>query len=141
MRLGPREKDADMLERLLDISNKSFDGVERPPREAFKAHFLDDEVFTGDCLTPYSFAIVTERGGPYIWTIAVIDWMRRTGEASRLLKEIAEYYKPDNPEIKLACKVDNVAAQIMYLKAGYRVVRVMPRYYGAEDGLLLRRIL
>ena len=57
------------------------------------------------------------------------------------VKEINEHYK-DREHIQLMCQVDNWEAQRVYLKNGFRVVRVAPRYYGiAGDGILMRRTL
>lgn len=144
MKLGDREKDEDMFRRLLNISDKSFDGYERPPERFFKAHFTEDDVFVDSTLAPNAFAIVYEnRDGRYLWSIAVISGLRKNGLGTELLKEIEGYYRPmaNTTQIELSCKVDNWQAQRVYLKMGYRVVRVLPRYYGSEDGLLMRRVL
>lgn len=138
MILTAREKDADMFGRLLRISDDSFTGVERPPAGIFKAHFDADDVFVDSTLTPAAFAIVTQRGGPYIWSIAVQESLRGQGVGGALLQELAKFY--DGRDIQLTCNVNNWTAQIAYLKNGYRVVRVMPRYYGIEDGVLMRRV-
>jgi ribosomal-protein-alanine N-acetyltransferase len=141
MRLTIREKDGEMCRRLLRISDDSFSGIERPPVETFEAHFLEDEVFVDNSLTPGAFAIVTQRGGPYIWSIAVRPDLRGAGVGKALLTEVTEYYRTVHQAvtISLTCKVDNVAAQVLYLKHGFRPVRVLPRYYAAEgDGVMMR---
>jgi [ribosomal protein S18]-alanine N-acetyltransferase len=139
MRLTSREKDQDMFRRLLKISDDSFTGVERPPSHIFLTHFQEDDVFVDSALTPGAFAIVTQRGGPYIWSIAVQPSMRGQGVATALLKELAETYFESS--IQLTCNVNNWVAQRVYLANGYRVVRVMPRYYGVDDGVLMRRMI
>lgn len=143
MKLTARDKDSAIYDALLNISNKSFDGIERPPHGIFATHFNEDEVFVDNELGPSGFAFVTQRGGPYIWSIAVISGLRHMGIGSGLLKEVIEYYKGIGSEtISLTCKVDNVPAQVLYLKNGFRPVRVRPRYYAAEgDGVLMRRVL
>jgi ribosomal-protein-alanine N-acetyltransferase len=142
MRLPACEKDESMLQRLLGISDKSFDGVERPPARTFKEHCRAGEVFVDDSLTPCAFAIVIDRGGPYIWSIAVVSGLRKNGIGSTLLKEIEDYYRGlASATVQLTCRIENWQAQRVYLKMGYRVVRVVPRYYGFEDGLLMRRVL
>ncbi len=143
MRLTNREKNADMFVRLLQISDESFSGIQRPPRDIFKTHFYEDDVFVDSELTPGAFAIVTQRSGPYLWSIATEPSLRGKGVGGALLKEVQKYYREaDAATISLTCKVDNVAAQMLYLKNGFRPVRVIPRYYAAEgDGVLYRKTL
>lgn len=141
MRLTQRDKDNAMLRSLLIISDKSFCGVERPPFETFNAHFDEDDVFVDNELAPKAFAIVTQRGGPYVWSFAVDPDERGKGKAKALLSEVTRYYREVHQAvtISLTCRVNNVAAQGLYLKHGFRPVRVLPRYYAAEgDGVMMR---
>jgi ribosomal protein S18 acetylase RimI-like enzyme len=140
MKLSDREKDRDMLTRLLAISDQSFSGVERPPYEVFRDHFNDSDVFVDCSIRPAAFAIVTDRGGPYIWSIAVQPSLRKQGIGAALLREVIAYYRnQEQMHIALTCKVDNVPAQILYLKTGFRPVRVMKEYYAKEgDGVTMR---
>jgi ribosomal protein S18 acetylase RimI-like enzyme len=140
MRLTAREKDSDMFERLLRINDESFNLDERASREKFKALFDANAVYVDSALTPAAFAIVTDRGGPYVIVIAVTSSLRGQGVGSALLREIAEYSRACGEYgVALMCKIDNWQAQRLYLKNEYRVVRVVPGYYGATDGLLMRR--
>ena len=142
MRLTEREKDADMLERLLTINDKSFELNERASREKFTGLFTAGDVFVDDELQPRAFAIVTERDGPYLVIIAVTSGLQRCGIGTKLLREIDEFYTLGSEcEIKLTCKVENWKAQRLYLKLGYRALRVIPGYYGTENGLVMRRVL
>lgn len=142
MRLSERDKDTFMLERLLAINDKSFAENERASREKFTEHFKNDDVFVNDDLCPTAFAFVTDRDGPYIVVIAVVSGLRKNGLGAKLLKDIEDFYRlGDEVEIKLTCSTENWQAQRLYLKMGYRPVRVIQKYYTTEDGLLMRRIL
>jgi ribosomal protein S18 acetylase RimI-like enzyme len=143
MKLSDREKDRDMLTRLLAISDKSFAGIERPSYDVFRDHFNDSDVFVDSTLTPGAFAIVTDRGGPYVWSIAVQPSLRKQGVGAALMRDVIAYYRnQEQMHLSLTCKVDNVPAQILYLKTGFRPVRVMKDYYAKEgDGVLMRRII
>lgn len=142
MRLTDREKDSDMFERLLRINDASFEVNERASREKLWTNFCSWDVFVDSTFTPGAFAIVTERDGPYLMIIAVQESLRGLGVGAALLKEVADFYTlGSEPYITLMCKVENWRAQRLYLKNGYRVLRVVPKYYGDEDGLMMRRIL
>ena len=130
-----------MLERLLQINDKSFAGNERASREKFTFHFQTDDVFVDNELHPSAFAFVTDRDGPYIIVIAVVSGLRHNGLGTSLLKEIEDFYRLGSEDISLTCSTENWQAQRLYLKMGYRAVRVIPKYYGTEDGLFMRRIL
>ena len=127
------------------INDDSFEGVERPPQGILFAHFMADDVFVLRDLTTeaiYAFAFVTERGGPYIWSIAVTPTYRGAGCGTQLLQEIEEFYRhAGRQSIGLTCKTTN-PAQKLYFDMGYRVEKVAQNYYGLEvDGLFMRRVL
>jgi ribosomal protein S18 acetylase RimI-like enzyme len=87
----------------------------------------------------YAYAIVIEKGGRFLWSIAVRP--RRQGFGTTLLKEIEAFYrKAGRQGISLTCNTHN-PAQKLYFDLGYRVERVLPRYYGEDNGLFMRRIL
>lgn len=141
MKLTQEQKTPEMFECLLALNDKCFEPNERASCDKFKAHFAQDDIFVDHLLLPTAFALVTDRSGPYLMIIAVASEVRHLGLGTMLLKEIEEYYRPHWATIQLTCKVDNWAAQRLYLKHGYRIARVIPRYYGAEDGVLMRRVL
>lgn len=128
------------------ISDESFSGVEQPPHGVLRNRFYNEDVFVlRDQIdfSIYAFAIVTQRDGhPYLWTIAVMPRYRGVGEGADLLEEIILYYaQAGYDEIALTCKIDN-PAQKLYFDFGFRVEKVMQRYYGAEgNGLYMRRDL
>ena len=144
MIVKPEDKTDYMLRTLIQISDESFKGIDRPPHGIFKEHFDRDDVFVRGIPTFTSgFAIVTERGGcPYLWSIAVRLEIRGQGAGRGLLDEIETHYRQQGAQrIELTCKIDN-PAQKLYFDAGYRAFRVAPRYYQHEgDGLMMRRVL
>ena len=142
MRLTAQQKTAGMLATLLAINDKSFEVNERASALKFEALFTAGDVFVDDMFQTRAFAIVTDRDGPYLVVIAVTSGLQRCGIGTKLLREIEDFYTLGSEcEIKLTCKIANWQAQRLYLKLGYRPVRVIPGYYGTEDGLLMGRVL
>lgn len=142
MRLSARERDRDLFEKIWVLNEKSFEPNERAPKETLWAHFQTDDIFVDNELNPTAFAFVTERGGPYLLIIAVVSGLRTLGIGTTLLEEIHDFYTlGSEPYITLTCSVENWRAQRLYLKMGYRAVRVIPKYYRTEDGLMMRRML
>jgi ribosomal-protein-alanine N-acetyltransferase len=142
MRLTAQQKTAEMLATLLAINDKSFAVDERASALKFEALFTAGEVFVDDLFQTRAFAIVTDRDGPYLVVIAVTSGLQRCGIGTKLLREIEDFYTLGSEcEIKLTCKIENWQAQRLYLKLGYRALRVIPGYYGTEDGLLMGRVL
>jgi ribosomal-protein-alanine N-acetyltransferase len=144
MRLTAQQKTAGMLATLLAINDTNFEVNERASALKFEALFTAGEVFVDDLFQTRAFAIVTDRDGPYLVVIAVTRGLQKCGIGTKLLREIEDFYHQsdeDEVEIKLTCKIANWQAQRLYLKLGYRPVRVIPGYYGTEDGLLMGRVL
>ena len=145
MILTAAQKTDAIFEELARMNDAIFTADERASREKLRAHFLQDDIFilkSGVESKIVAFAFVTERGGPYLMIMAVDPAYQKCGNGRLLLDQITEYYSArQRMEISLTCKVDNVAAQVLYLKSGFRPVRVIPKYYGATDGLLMRRCL
>lgn len=132
-------KTKSLFEKLVEIHDASFDGVQRPPVDLLKNYYLNWDTFVlylDD--VPVGFAIVIGRSPEmsYLWTIAVHPEHRGKGVGERLLREIAVSTK--NP-IELTCKVDN-PAQKLYFDNGYRVTGLARDYYGVEGhGLMMRK--
>jgi ribosomal-protein-alanine N-acetyltransferase len=142
MRLTVQQKTAGMLATLLAINDTNFEVNERASALKFEALFTAGEVFVDDLFQTRAFAIVTDRDGPYLVVIAVTSGLQRCGIGTKLLREIEDFYTLGSEcEIKLTCKIENWQAQRLYLKLGYRALRVIPGYYGTEDGLLMGRVL
>lgn len=127
------------------ISDESFDGLERPSELTLRYQYDNCELFvwssTGYDLAAFAMVVSEFSGGPYIWSIATKKDLRGRGFATGLLKEIITFYTEKHEElIDLTVSTDN-PAQKLYFDHGFRVVRVIPRYYGATSGLRMRRSL
>jgi ribosomal protein S18 acetylase RimI-like enzyme len=147
LHLTQKQATTEDFNQIQEISDESFEGVERPPIGILWTHFLTDDVFvsrsTGSESTITAFAIVTDRvGGPYIWSIATHPGLRGCGLGTKLLREIEEHYRLAGCQsISLTCKPTN-PAQKLYFDRGYRVENVIRGYYGSEgNGLFFRRVL
>jgi ribosomal protein S18 acetylase RimI-like enzyme len=128
-----------LLRELWELNNACFPEAERPDFGMFEYIATQGTVFA-----IYSYrselaglAVVTEKeGGPHLWTIAVKCHFRCDGYGGELLDEVHNAF----PTITLTTRIDNVGAQVLYLKHGYRVERILKRYYPNKiDGLFMRR--
>ncbi len=149
MKLTDEQKDK-YIGRLWGITEMCYTGTELPELPFFKrcVKFGDVFVNAADEERLVGYALVntdwnSDSPRPLLRSIAVLRWQRGFGHASRLLEEIANYYKTrDVKEIILHCKQDNVTAQRLYLSHGYLVTHVLRNYYAPEgDGLEMRKIL
>ena len=149
MKLTKEQKD-NSIGRLWEITEMCYTGAELPEFSFFKMCVDSGDVFvnTADEGRLVSYALVntdwnSDSPRPLLRSIAVLRWQRGFGHASRLLEEIANYYKTrDVKEIILQCKQNNVTAQRLYLSHGYLVTHVLRNYYAPEgDGLEMRKIL
>ena len=140
MRLTEKELTGDMLRELYELNNPCFPLDEQPPFAMFEYQATRGNVFvrySDDCTKKWGLAIVTDReGGHHLWTLAVKGTVRGQGVGGDLLCEVHKSF----PEITLHTRIDNIPAQVLYLKNGYRVERVMRGYYPNKiDGLFMRR--
>jgi ribosomal protein S18 acetylase RimI-like enzyme len=146
MRLVTRgDKHFDDIKR---ISDESFTGMECPNAETLRYHYNCGELFVRMMTHPtleseiISYVIVTMSGGePYVWSLATKKEFRGMGIASALLNDVAEWHRLKGDRfLELMVHPDN-PAQKLYFDRGFRVIRVVPRYYGAVNGLRMRRVL
>ena len=140
MRLTESELTGDLLRELHALNNSCFPKELQPPFGEFEYQATRGNVFilrTPTLEQLVGLAIVTDReGGHHLWTLAVGEIYRGWGFAKKLLNEIHAAF----PEITLNTQVDNVAAQVLYLKNGYRVEKVSRWYYPNNvDGVFMRR--
>ena len=149
MKLTKEQKD-NSIGFLWEITEMCYTGAELPEFSFFKMCVDSGDVFvnTADEGRLVSYALVntdwnSDSPRPLLRSIAVLRRQRGFGHASRLLEEIANYYKTrDVKEIILHCNQNNVTAQRLYLKHGYLVTHVLRNYYAPEgDGLEMRKIL
>lgn len=75
----------------------------------------------------------------HITTVAVDPPVRRQGIATRLLVELLREARARGAvSATLEVRTDNVAAQRLYARLGFRPVGIRPRYYaGATDALIM----
>ncbi|MFZ3071006.1 MAG: GNAT family N-acetyltransferase [Anaerolineaceae bacterium] len=79
-------------------------------------------------------------GVGWIITIAVAPTWRGKGLGTRLLA--AGEKALGLPRVRLTVRASNQPAIQMYLKAGYRQVKISPKYYaGGEDGLVFEKVM
>lgn len=138
------DKDENTFLQIESINLASFKGVELPPTGVFKNAFETEEVFVVRYGTRIlGFAFVTERNDePFIRCIAVEPGVRGQGVGRSLLTIIERWAKSRNKNlIELTCKIDNSVAIRLYLKCGYRIQTIAKKFYGSEDGLIMRREL
>ena len=77
-----------------------------------------------------------------VLNLAVDPVFRRRGVALFLLGKIEALAKAQGrSRIELEVRETNLAAQLLYRKAGYRAVEILREHYGNEDGYLMRREL
>ncbi len=124
-----------------DLVARSFSGAERPLDLMLRYEYDHRVLFTRRVIGLASFAIVQDSSIPFIWMLATDPLIRRRGCASTILKEIIEWARAKGSlAVELTVKVDN-PAQKLYFDHGFRVIKVLPRYYGEENGLRMRRVL
>ncbi len=75
----------------------------------------------------------------HIVALGVSHRHRRQGYAERLLRAVeAKFWKSGIRTIRLEVRTSNEAAQSLYLKLGYKILRRMPRYYtSGDDGFMM----
>ena len=127
-----------LLRELWELNNACFPEAERPDFGMFEYIATQGTVFAVYFKSELAgLAVVTEKeGGPHLWTLAVKHEFRCDGFGSELLNWVHR----DFPNITLTTRIDNVGAQVLYLKHGYRVERILKGYYPNRiDGLFMRR--
>ena len=142
------EKTDELFQRIKEISDSCFEGVERPPEFVLRYEFDHGDIFTRsagftkDSERIVSFALVTRTTGhPYLWSLATLKSWRAYGFGSALLQQIIKYYHDQHEtQIDLTVNVNN-PAQKLYFDNGFRAVTVKPHYYGELPGLRMRRTL
>ncbi len=77
-----------------------------------------------------------------LFKIAVLPDFRRLGIAQKLLSKIHGQMRQKGARVCfLEVRSRNFPAVSLYEKAGYQRVRVIPRYYGDDDAVVLKREL
>ena len=81
--------------------------------------------------------IVFARDG-HIISIAVDPEWRKKGIGKALLERAMN--QPRIKKVRAEVRVSNKGAQAFYEQMGFRVVRVVPNYYGDEDALIVEKL-
>lgn len=78
----------------------------------------------------------------HVLNLAVDRSTRRQGLASYALRRVERRARSRGHRfIELEVRETNLAAQLLYRKAGYRAIEIKRGYYGDEDGYLMRLLL
>lgn len=78
----------------------------------------------------------------YLANIAVTPEWRRRGIATFALESVAELgYSLQYRQIALDVQEENLAAQLLYRKAGFRVERIHRMHYPGQDGYFMIKVL
>lgn len=83
----------------------------------------------------WGYIIFSQDG--HIISIAVHPEQRRKGIGRQLLQKAIDY--PRIKKVWAEVRVNNQGAQAFYLTMGFRVISVIPEYYGDEDALIVVR--
>jgi [ribosomal protein S18]-alanine N-acetyltransferase len=78
----------------------------------------------------------------HVANMAVHPEHRRAGIGRRTLEDVIAFASTlELNDVHLEVRESNLAAQLLYRKAGFRAERILRRYYGVEDGYEMRRRL
>ena len=137
------------IDRLLRLNLRCFKQGENYTRHTFNYLLTQPqslgfaaETPTGE-LTGFVLLMNNPDGAAHITTVGVAPEHRRRGIAERLIDEIEQLLRRKSVStIVLEVRVSNTAAQGLYSKAGYTIVKRMTRYYhNGEDGFLMMKSL
>jgi len=158
MRLTEEQR-AQHVDHLWWITQAVFTGASLPTEKFFKHCVRHGEVFVSNRGQYYpntdltfiaAYALVNGNEDdeyspqhPFLRSIAVIPSEQGKGHGGQLLRDVAVYYRETGNElIMLHVKQDNVKAQILYLRNGYKIKRVIPDLYEAEGaGIVMEKEL
>lgn len=91
-----------------------------------------------DHMAAFAIALIEPDGVGHITTIGVASEFRRRGLARMVLHEIElSFLARGITTVRLEVRTDNLAAQRLYERIGYVVVRRMPSYYSNGDDAYL----
>jgi ribosomal-protein-alanine N-acetyltransferase len=135
----------DFLDDVLKIEEECFNPRERYSRRVFEWYLLLDPIFyiakCGGEIVGYVLA-VTYRDTCHIASIAVREKWRRRGLGKELVSRVLSECKFKGARrAVLEVSVDNEPAIKLYVKLGFRVKEVIPRYYPGGDAYLMERDL
>lgn len=125
------------MRRILEIEKSAF------PKSPYSEYIFRHFYFTN----PEGFLICEKDGVVvgyamfydygYVVSLAVDEGFRREGIGKRLMEEVINRCKGN--KIFLEVRKSNKGAQEFYHSLGFKVVGVIPLYYGHEDALMMSR--
>jgi ribosomal-protein-alanine N-acetyltransferase len=135
----------EFLDDILRIEEECFNPRERYSRRVFEWYLLLDPIFyIAECngeIVGYILA-VTYRDTCHIASIAVGEKWRRRGLGRELMSRVLSECKLQGARrAVLEVAVDNEPAISLYMKLGFRVKEVIPKYYPGRDAYLMERDL
>jgi ribosomal-protein-alanine N-acetyltransferase len=137
------------IDRLLRLNLRCFKQGENYTRHTFNYLLTQPqslgfaaETSLGE-LAGFVLLMNNQDGAAHITTVGVAPEHRRRGVARRLIEEIENVLRKKSVStVVLEVRVSNKAAQDLYARAGYSIVKRMARYYhNGEDGFLMMKSL
>jgi len=119
------------IPQILGLQRQEFAGADSDIMEAIeKGYTLVDKSCDSDLINGY-IIVTCPDNTPYIYSMAVERDMRKSGIATRLIKEVEHWHKAaDYKKIWLKTGIDN-PAQKLYFDLGYRIFAFDAHLYGA----------
>lgn len=133
------------LEGVLRVERECFRPEERYSRYTFEWYLLLEPVFylaeCGGEVAGYVLAVAHE-DTCHVMSLAVREKWRRRGIGAELLtRALSECKSRGARRAVLEVAVDNEPALRLYLKLGFRVKELIPKYYPSRDAYLMERNL
>lgn len=129
------------LNAILNIERQSFpkspyDGMTfLHLHSLYPQHFLVyTETTSGKQEEVWGYIVFTPQG--HIISLAVLPRHRRRGIGKELLRKAME--TPHLKGLQAEVRRSNLGAQAFYFRMGFRIVDVVPGYYGNEDALIIQ---
>ncbi len=131
------------MRSILKIEEESFSEGERYSWFVFEYFLIFKKGIllvaeTNDDIIGYSLGYMENKSEGHIVSIAVKKAYRNKGIGTILMTNIENELKSRGANlVKLEVSVDNYNARRLYEKLGYKNVKVLPKYYGNRDGILM----
>jgi ribosomal-protein-alanine N-acetyltransferase len=94
-----------------------------------------------DKLAAFAISLVEDRT-LHLANLAVSTDLRRRGYGSEMVEHIVTLaHELGLDDVRLEVRETNLAAQLLYRRAGFRAIGILKAYYGSEDGYDMRRSL
>lgn len=143
MKLSVRPLEQADLKDVFRIEESCFPSAWTPAqfRRVLAAGNVRGFAVEADGQTRGFYLVESEPSYVRVLNLAVDPAIRRRGVAMFILGEIEAFAAAEGRRrVELEVRERNLAAQLLYRKAGYRAVEILRRHYGEEDGYLMRRI-